>query len=109
MYRHFHSKVVVFQEGVEPPPRCDSCRMNMQAGRFIRHQRMAFCDKNTQMRCQRRDESIADKCLKETFIPTGEEEAECIEGVEVFKYLGRLLDQSDNNWQAVLCDIWKVR
>ena len=35
-----------------------------------------------------------------------------IEGVKTFKYLGRILDQSDNNWPAVLwivgkaCRVW---
>ena len=30
----------------------------------------------------------------------GEDEAECIEGVGIFKYLGRLMDRSDDNWLA---------
>ena len=40
---------------------------------------------------------IAYRCSEATFSLTGEEEAEHIEGVEVFKYLGRLLDQSDDD------------
>ena len=32
-----------------------------------------------------------------TFIITGEEKAEYIVGVEVFKYLGRLLDRFDDD------------
>ena len=30
----------------------------------------------------------------------GEDEAECIEGVDNFKYLGRILDRSDDDWTA---------
>ena len=55
MYRHFQSKVTVVQEGEEPLHRCEFCIMHMPAGRVIKHQRTARCDKNTQMRWQRRD------------------------------------------------------
>ena len=41
--------------------------------------------------------AIADKCSEATFSLTWEDEAECIEGVEVINYLGRLLDRSDDN------------
>ena len=51
---------------------------------------------------------ITDRCSEATFILTGEEEAEFIEGVKVFKYLGRLLDWSDDNWPAVLQKIRKL-
>ena len=60
------------------------------------------------MRWKRRDVAIADRCSEANFILTGEEESEFIEGVEVFKYLGRLLDRSDNNWPEVLQNIRKA-
>ena len=40
--------------------------------------------------------------MEENFSLTKEEEAECIEVVEVFKYIRRMLDQSDNDWPEVL-------
>ena len=43
-----------------------------------------------------------------TFILTGEEYAECIDGVEVFKYLGRMLDRSDENCPELLRNIQKA-
>ena len=52
--------------------------------------------------------AIADRCSEANFILTGEEESEFIEGVELFKYLGRLLDRSDDNWPAVLQNIRKL-
>ena len=102
IYRHFWSKMAVFQEGVELLPRCESCVMHMPAGRLIKHQRTARCDKNSHMRWWRRDVAIADKFTEETFSLTGEDKAYCIEVLEVFKYLGRLLDRSDDNCPAVL-------
>ena len=53
--------------------------------------------------------AIADRCLETTFSLTGEEEAENIEEVEVIKYLGKLLDQWDDNFPAVLRNIWKAQ
>ena len=44
-----------------------------------------------------------------TFSLTGEEYAECIEGVEVLKYLGRMLERSDEDRTAVVCNIQKAR
>ena len=53
--------------------------------------------------------AIADRCSEETFILTWEEETECNDGVEVFKYLRRLLERLDNDWSAVLQNIRKAR
>ena len=53
--------------------------------------------------------AIVDRCSEATFSLTGDEEAEHIEGVGVFKYLGRMLDRSDNDWPAVLHNIRKAR
>ena len=54
----------------------------------------------------RRYVAIVDRCSEATFSLTGEDEAECIELVEKFKYLRWLLDRSDNYWPAVL---WNIR
>ena len=53
--------------------------------------------------------AIAAKCSEATFSLTGEYEAERIEGVGRFKYLGILLDRSDDNWPAVFQNISKAR
>ena len=51
---------------------------------------------------------IAAWCYEAIFSLTGDEEAECIEGAEVLKYLGRILDRSVDNWPAVLRKIRKA-
>ena len=53
--------------------------------------------------------AIATRCSGATFRLTGEEEAERIEGLEVFKYLKIMLDRSDDNWPAVQCNNRKAR
>ena len=93
----------------EPLPRCDLCGMHVPEGWLIRHRKTACCNKNTQMMWRRRDMAIADRCLEATFSLTGEEDAERIKGVEVFKCLGRILDRSDNNWPSFLRNISKAR
>ena len=76
---------------------CDLCGMHMPAGRLIKNRRTERCDKNTQMLWRRRDVAIAYKRLEETLSITGEDEAEYIEGVEVLKYLRRLIYWLDDN------------
>ena len=53
--------------------------------------------------------AITARYLEATFSLTGEEEVERIEGVEVIKYLRRLLERSDNDWPEVLRNIQKSR
>ena len=62
-----------------------------------------------QMRWGRKDVAIVSHCKGATFSLTEEDDAECIEGVETFKYLGRILDWSYNNWLAVLSNFRKAR
>ena len=71
--------------------------MNMPAGRLTKNHRDQRCNKNTQMWWRRRDVAIASWCAEAFFSLTEEDEEKYIEGVENFKYLGRMLDQSDDN------------
>ena len=55
---------------------------------------------------------ITIRCTEASFSLTVEDEAEFIEGVETFKYMVRMLDQSDNNYPEVrrsfgkACQVW---
>ena len=60
------------------------------------------------MQWRRRDVAIASQYKETTFRLTGEEDTECIEGVETFKYLGSILYQSDKDWPAVLRNVGKA-
>ena len=46
---------------------------------------------------RRRDVKIANKCMEATFNLTGEDGSEKFEGVDSFKYLGRIMHWSDND------------
>ena len=52
---------------------------------------------------------IASLCTEATFSLVGEYGADNIKGVDVFKYLGRLLYRSDDNLLAVPRNIRKAR
>ena len=112
MYRHFFARIGVMQEGRDPLPLCELCGMHMPAGQLLEHQRTQQCDWKTQMRWRRRDVAITSQCAEAAFSLTGEDDAECIEGVETFKYPGRMLERSDNDWPEVLqnfrksCRVW---
>ena len=57
---------------------------------------------------RRKDVVIAIQCKGATFSLTGEDDAECIEGVENFKYLGRILDRSVDDWPEDLRNVGKA-
>ena len=82
------------------------CGMHMPEGRIIKHRRMSRWNRNTQMRWRRQDVEIARKCTVVNFSITGEDGEECFEGVDSFKYLGRVLHYSNKDWPAVLRNIW---
>ena len=98
----------VVQEAAYPLTHCNLCGMHMPMIRIIKHHRTHRCNKNTQMRWRRRDVAIASQCIEVIFSLTGEEGAEFIKGVDLFKYLGRPLDRSDDNWLAFLRKTIKV-
>ena len=52
--------------------------------------------------------AILNKCIEKIFSLTEDEGAEIVDGVEVFKYLGRPLDRLDDDWTAVLRNISKA-
>ena len=57
----------------------------------------------------KRGVGIAAKCTGAKFSITGEDVAEYFEGVDSFKYLGRIQHRMDEYWPEVLCNIRRVR
>ena len=109
MYRHVFSGIAVVHEGKEPLLLCDLCGMYMPARLLIKQQRTQPYNSNIQMRWRRRDSAIASQCAEVSFSFTGEDEAECIDGMETLKYLGRMLDWSDDDWLEVLQNFGNAR
>ena len=61
------------------------------------------------MRSRQRDAAITSQCAETNFSLMGEEGKENIYGVGIFKYLGRLLKRSDNDWTVARQNIRKDR
>ena len=59
------------------------------------------------LRWRRRDVTITSRCEEATFRLTGEDGVEQIEGIETFKYLGRISDCYYDNWTEVLRNVGK--
>ena len=109
MHRHFFSKVAVLQVGSEPLPCCNMSVMHMPAGRLIKYRRMARCFNNTEMRIRFRDIDVVIRCSGVEFRLTREEGEETIEVLALFKYLGRTLENSKDEWPLVRQNIRKAR
>ena len=105
----FFSRIEVVQEGKEPLNHCDLCGIRIAEGRLIKHQRMRRCNRNMHMWWRRRDVVIVSRCADASFSLTGEDEVECIEGVDTFKYQGRMLDRSDDDWPELIQNVRKAR
>ena len=52
---------------------------------------------------------IATKCVGETFSLIGDDGAECFEGLDFFKYLGRVLHRTEEDWMVFFRNIWGAR
>ena len=85
--------MAVVQEGTESLTCCDLCRMHMPVGKLIKYWQNQIYDMDTQMRWRRRVVVIPTQCTEATFSLTGEDGAEKVEGVDVFKYMGWPLDR----------------
>jgi len=107
MRRHFRDlhpmdMVVVPKEGFFP--RCERCGMQVNPA-YPRHARTKECQVGTDRRIQRESAITSALALRREFTVHGD----ALERVEVFKYLGRLLAQDDDDAQAIRQQLRKAR
>jgi hypothetical protein len=105
--RHFRDlhpldKVVVSTEGYFP--RCEWCAMQVNPA-YPKHIRMQECQTRVEWKLQRELAVRSALALRRQF-SAHEDALEC---VKVFKYLGCLLAQDDNNAQAIRQQLQKAR
>jgi hypothetical protein len=97
--RHFRdlhpfNKVVVLTEGYFPW--CERCAMQVDPA-YPRHIRMQECQTRVERKLQRESVVCLALALRRQFLVHGD----LLEHIEVFKYLGCLLAQDNNNAQAI--------
>ena len=101
--------MVIVQEGLAPLPRCEQCRIHMHADRLFYHMKTDKCNTEMERQIRRRDVEMTVRCGKLEFSLYKEEGGEMVEGVVTLKYLGRTLDQTDDDWSVVRRNITRTR
>ena len=103
-HRHVQDKIVILEEGNRPYPRCPQCGMFVaQKSLNGRHFVTAFCRRGMERkwRCLAEEETWAGKEMALT------DYGVTLDPVPSFKHLGQVLAAADNNWLAVVCNIWR--
>ena len=86
-------------------PKCTLCGMQTNFASAPNHERTATCRAGVERREQHERAEEAARAMDETFTAYGVE----LEQVEVFKYLGRMIRNDDNDTQAIRVQIRKAR
>jgi len=106
MHRHVRDTLVILQEGSHPLPRCELCDMFVGSYAIGRgHQNTDLCHRGAAAKRRRHaleDIRQADEVI---FHACGSP----LDRVGVFKYLGRMLSENDNDWPAVYANLTKAR
>lgn len=106
MHRHVTDTIVILQEGTTPLPRCELCDMFVGPYAIGRsHQNTAHCRRGAAAKRRRHaleDVRASDEVI---FSVSGSP----LDRVGVFKYLGRMLSDTDNDWPAVYKNLSKAR
>ena len=106
LHRHVLDTVVMLEEGNPPHPWCARCDMQVpQRALKGRHPGTAQCLKGAERNRQRLAETDTRENSERAFEAYGAE----IESVTEFKYLGRILMATDDDWPALVGNIGKAR
>ena len=106
VHGHVQDTVVMLEEGNFPHSRCARC--DMQVPRKVlngRHLDTAQCAKGAERKRRRLAETETRENLERAFHAYRQP----IEAVLEFRYLGRILTATDDNWTAVAGNIMKAR
>ena len=98
VHRHVHDTVVILEEFNHPLPRCPRC--NLQVSRKAlngRHLGTSQCRTGTEHKRRRLAEAEMRKTSERAFHAYGKQ----MKAVTEFRYLGRVLTATDDDWTAV--------
>ena len=106
VHRHVLDTVVILEEGNFPRPRCARCDMQVPRRALKgRHPGTAKCLKGA----ERKSRQLAEKETRENLEQAFEAYGAPIKSVSEFKYLGRILTATDDDWPAVVGNLGKAR
>ena len=81
----------------------------MSIAKLLNHRQTDKFNQATERRLRQRDVDMAARCGEMDLSMEGGEGYERVEGVATFRYLGRPLDQTDDDWPAVRRKIMHAR
>ena len=98
VHRHVHNTVVIMEEGNLPLPRCPRCDLQVSRKALNgRHLETSQCRKATEQKRRRLVEAELEITSEKAFHAYGTK----MRVVTEFKYLGRVLTNTDDYWPAV--------
>ena len=106
VHRHVHDTVVILEEGNLPLPRCPRC--NMQVSRKALngcHLETNQCKKGGERKQRRLAAAEVETTSEKAFHAYGNK----MWAVTEFRYLGRLMTITDENWPAVAGNLRKAQ
>ena len=109
-FRDLHPKddIIIAADG-RRLPRCPFCRLQSRTESAARHENSGACQLGAQKNTQREAAITSALALRREFTVGEGNTIQVLERVEVFKYLGRLLAQDDDDVQAIRNQIRKAR
>ena len=106
MQRHFHDTVVILEEGNLPLPRCPRCYLQVSRRALNgRHLETSQCRTGTERKQRRLAEAEMRATSEKAFHAYGTQ----MRLVTEFKYLGRMLTSTYDDWPEVAGNIRKAR
>ena len=97
MHRHVHDTVVILEEGNLPLPRCPGCDLQVSRKALNgRHLETNQCKMGAERKQRRLAAAEVETTLEEAFHAYGNKMREVTE----FRYLGRVMTNTDDNWTA---------
>jgi hypothetical protein len=106
MYRHPKDTLVVLEEGLVPLPRCELCGMHVTPATLSSsHRQMTLCREGADRARQRSALEDARRAREVVLSIQGVQ----LKSASVFKYLGRPLSSTDDDWPAVYHNLSKAR
>ena len=106
VHRHIHDTVVMLEEGNFPHPRCARCDMQVPRKALNGcHLGTTQCAKGAERKRRRLAGTEMRENLERAFRAYGEP----MEAVSEFRYLGKLLTATDDDWPEVAGNIKKAR
>ena len=106
LYRHPQDSLVILEEGSHPLPRCELCGMHVPYSALNgRHRHSRTCREGVDRRRQRNAMMEAKRAMDIQFTAKGSQ----LERVPTFRYLGRPLSMTDDDWPAIYRNLTRAR